>query len=148
MAIQIFRQMAKRIANHADKIGATGDRTAEATHDIPLRKIIGDDQDLAVILKAVGGALDQIIRRLTAAGKNHFHRTAGLVPGFAAPGANPVKEDRYRCAAGVLVLGEHFYQRISRRLGMPRRPLGQLRPAVQQRISIHQDANQRHDASI
>lgn len=133
MTIQVFGQIGKRISDHSDKIRATRHGTTKATNDVPLRKVIGHHQHLAVNLEPVRGTLDQIIRRLSTAGKNHLDRAAGLLAlWFAAPGTRAVKEYRDWRAAGILILREHFYQRVASRLGMPRRTLGQLRPMVKQ----------------
>lgn len=132
MTIQIFRQIAKGIADHADEISATRDRTTEATHDIPLREIIGYHQHLAIVLEAMRGALDQIVRRLAAAGKNHLNRAAGLTLWLPASGAGAIKKDRHRGAGGVLIMSEEIDERIPRCLGMSGCTLSQFRPTVQQ----------------
>jgi len=89
-------------------------------------------------------ALDQIIRRLTAVGKQNLHCAAGIIFRLAAPRARAVKKNRDRRACRILILREHLHQRIARGLGMTRRTRRQLRPVVQQAVTVNKDSHQRH----
>ena len=92
MLVQIFLQTRQRAVDHADEIIAARHRTSAAADHVALRKIIRHHQHLAVILKAVRRALDQIIRRLTAVGKQNLHCAAGIIFRLAAPRARAVKK--------------------------------------------------------
>src|SRR5579859_6729468 len=148
VSVDIFAQVRQRIVDHVDEIAATGHGAAEAADDIAFCTILGHHQHLAIGLEAVGGALDQGIGGLSAGGKNDLHRAGGFVFGLGAAVAPAVKKNGHRCTAGVLILGKQVNERIPGSLRMARRTLRQLRPLVEQRITVNQDANQRHTLNM
>jgi hypothetical protein len=145
---QVLRQFRKGRFHHADEVVAAGCRGTESNHGLAFRHVIGHHQHFTIGLKPGGGALNQIIRRLTARGKQHFHFRGGMQLGSDPTRQGAIEEQGDRCAGGIAVMCELFNQSFPSGSGMTLPSGRKFRPGVQQAVSVHKDSYQRHSGKL
>ena len=141
---QVVVRFIQRAFDVADKIQTTCGLAAEANDDIALGVVIGHSQHLAVRLETMRGAFDHFVGRLAPAREQDFDAAGGV--GLWCPGRRSaaVEKNRYRRTDGILVTRENVNQFFARRGGMARFAGRQLRPTMQEAVTINQYADERH----
>ena len=125
--------------------GATGGQRAKALHGISLRVVVGDDQNLSIVLEAVGGPLDEVVCRFVGLGIKHLDLPGiGLLRSRTLASALAIKEHRDGCTQSCLVFSEGCDEGFPGPGRMAGRFSGQFGPGVQETVAIYKNADQRH----
>lgn len=145
---EIGLQFAEGIVDRPDEGLATLGMTAKANDGVAFGMVIGDDEDLAVGPESVGDPLDHVVGGLASLGVQDFDAGSGRNLGSTCRRALAIEENRHRGALRVLEPGQPLNQGFAGRGGMGRGARRELRPGVEQAVSVDEDPYQGHRRAI
>jgi len=138
-------QVAQRVFDSLNEAVAARREAAHGDDGVTLRVIVSDDEHFPERLHAMRDALDDLVGRLAGFGEKNFHlrsRTRFL-PHAAMPSA--IEHDGDWGAGRITVEAQHVHKFIARGHGVARLARREFRPAMQEAVTVHEYAYERHD---
>ena len=127
-----------------NKTIATGREATHRDDRVPFGVVIGDDKDFAIRLHAVCDTLDYLIGRLARPGKQNFNGGGRVAPGPRASMAGAIEHNSDRGSHRIAVETKNMHQFIARGGRMSRGARCELRPTVEQAVTVHEYPDQCH----